>query len=146
VSFFSALTPGGSLARLLICSARCALRLFQRRNPRAMPMMTAIGILTPIPIFAPVERPPDLGTPVTSDVSEGFEVSGVSEANVTVLSCTVGSKVEARARTSASLLCHMMGTPSPDTIVAGYGLCVIVVPRTQLCCWLSDVIETYVTA
>jgi hypothetical protein len=104
--------------------------------------MTAIGMLTPIPIFAPIERPLGDGTPITSDVFDGLDVS---EVDVAVLSCEVDRIVEARARTSASLLCHMMGTPSPDTTVTGYGLCVIAVPRTQLCCWLSDVIETYVT-
>jgi hypothetical protein len=54
--------------------------------------MTAAGMPRPIPIFAPVERP------------DGFEEIEVGNA-------------EALASTSASELCHQIGTPSPTADV-----------------------------
>lgn len=46
----------------------------KRRNPIAIPINTAIGIPTPKPIFAPVERPPAEVPPVEGPFVTGGEL------------------------------------------------------------------------
>jgi hypothetical protein len=90
----------------------------------------ATGKPTPIPIFAPVESPLGLGEgDVFGDVDEDIVaeiiveiVAEIVAGEVIVLDSAVGVIgvgviADARIRTCASLLCHMIGMPSPVTIV-----------------------------
>jgi hypothetical protein len=89
----------------------------------ARPAMTATGIPTPIPTFAPIDKPPELADCeplVAVEVLEGAEAVGDTRGvSITVVVAwnvvCGGSMVEAEASSSRSELCHQIGTPSPMT-------------------------------
>jgi hypothetical protein len=70
--------------------------------------ITTMGIPTPIPIFAPLERPFVLA----GRVEEGVEDVAVREEEVGEFVGVVGCPVAA-ANAARSELCHHTGIPSP---------------------------------
>lgn len=88
----------------------------------------------PMPIFAPVERPPDCdeGVGVDEFMEEGLEPES-EPVGVGPEAVGDGSIVEAAASRDESESFHQIGTPSPLTEVAVVKVFVVTVPRAQLC-------------